>query len=344
MRIVYSDRHALHDPSFFLVRGQRKPSAEQPERATRLLEGARSGGHDVVAPLGLGMGPVAAIHTPDYLQFLATAHAAWKALPDAAEEIIPNIHPQRRASIYPRSIVGRAGWHQADTACPIGAGTWEAALASADVAASAAQMVLEGAGAAYALCRPPGHHAYADQAGGFCFLNNSAIAAQMLRRKHDRVAILDIDVHHGNGTQGIFWRRPDVLTVSIHADPMDYYPFFWGHASERGEGDGEGYNLNLPLPLGTGDDAWRIAIDQGIERLQAFAPCALVVALGLDAHEDDPLKGFKVTTAGFAHAARHIAKIGLPTVLVQEGGYLSPALGANLASFLGGYAGSAHAR
>jgi len=341
MQIVYSDRHAAHDPGFFLVRGQAKPSAEQPERAARLLAAVRAAGHPVVAPSNLGMGPVAAIHTPEYLHFLATAHRAWQALPESGPEIIPNVHPQRRAATYPRSIVGRAGWHQADTACPIGPGTYDAALAAADVAATAAQTVLEGGRAVYALCRPPGHHAYADQAGGFCYLNNSAIAAQHLRHGHARVAILDIDVHHGNGTQGIFWRRGDVLTVSVHADPLDYYPFFWGHAAERGEGDGEGCNLNLPLPIGTGDAPWLAAIDQGLARIRAFAPGALVVALGLDAHEGDPLKGFKVTTAGFAAAARRIAALGLPAVLVQEGGYLSPALGDNLASFLAGYGDAA---
>lgn len=337
MQIVYSDQHALHDPSFFLVRGQRKQSTEQPERATRLLDAARKAGHQVCGPRGLGMGPIAAIHSPEYLQFLATAHQAWKALPDSADEIIPNVHPQHRASTYPRSIVGRAGWHQADTACPIGAGTWAAAQASADVAATAAAMVLEDASSVYALCRPPGHHAYADQAGGFCFLNNSAIAAQHLRRRYARVAILDIDVHHGNGTQGIFWRRRDVLTVSVHADPLDYYPFFWGHEAERGEGDGLGYNLNLPLPLGSPDAPWLQAIERSIARIRAFAAEALVVALGLDAHEDDPLKGLKVTTPGFARAGALIAGLGLPTVLVQEGGYLSDALGENLASALKGY-------
>jgi len=197
--------------------------------------------------------------------------------------------------------------------------------------------VLEGAREAYALCRPPGHHAYADMAGGFCFLNNTAIAAQRLRTRHARVAILDVDVHHGNGTQGIFWERDDVLTVSIHADPADYYPYFWGHAHESGTGAGAGFNLNLPLPMGSGDAAWLAAGETALARVRAFAPDALVVALGLDASESDPLQGLRVTGDGFAAMAGRIAGVGLPTVLVQEGGYLSDDLGRNLVRFLAGF-------
>ena len=337
MKVVYSDRHALHDPAFFLVRGQIKNSAEQPERAERLLAAAQGLGHEIVAPAGLGPAPRAAVHSADYLAFLESAYADWQSLGDSSAEIIPNSHPSWRPAHYPRSIVGRAGWHMADTACPIGPQTFEAACVSADVAASAAAHVIDGAREVYALCRPPGHHAFTSMAGGFCFLNNSAIAAQYLRQVHARVAILDVDVHHGNGTQGIFYRRADVLTLSIHADPLDFYPFFWGHAAERGEGDGTGCNLNLPLPLGTDDAGWLAALDQALTTIRAFAPGALVVALGLDAYGGDPLAGLQVTTPGFGRIAAAIARLDLPTVLVQEGGYLSPDLGANLASFLEGF-------
>ncbi len=252
--------------------------------------------------------------------------------------MIPNVHPNGRAGGYPASAVGQAGYHMADTACPIAEGTWEAALASAEIAVSAAELVQQGARGAYALCRPPGHHAFADMAGGFCFLNNSAIAAQWLRDQgQPRVAILDVDVHHGNGTQGIFYSRPDVLTVSLHADPMRFYPFFWGHGHERGEGDGTGCNLNLPLPRGTRTDGFLEALEMAFRRIRAFQPETLVLALGLDAHEGDPLKGLAVTTDGFAEIGAAIAGLGLPTVLVQEGGYLQDALGANLASFLRGF-------
>jgi acetoin utilization deacetylase AcuC-like enzyme len=171
-------------------------------------------------------------------------------------------------------------------------------------------------------------------AGGFCFLNNSAIAAQHLRRAHDRVAILDVDLHHGNGTQGVFYARPDVLTVSIHADPIRFYPFFWGHASERGEGPGLGYNLNLPLPRHSADELFLEALDAAIDRIRAFAPGAVVIALGLDAFEGDPFGGLSVTTDGFARIGERCAGLCLPTAIIQEGGYVCDALADNLTAFL----------
>jgi acetoin utilization deacetylase AcuC-like enzyme len=338
LKIVYSDKHAAHDPHTFFVRGVNRPAAEQPERATRLLAAAKGDKHEVMAPRAFGNVPAAAIHTPEYLDFLQTIARDWAQLPNASAEVVPNMHPARYPATYPKALAGRAGWHQVDLACPIGPGTWEAALAASEVAATAADLVLEGARQAYALCRPPGHHAYADMAGGFCYLNNTAIAAQRLRGDHQRVAILDVDVHHGNGTQGIFWERPDVLTVSIHADPLNYYPYFWGHAHETGGGAGTGFNLNLPQPLGSPDAPWLAAGDAAIARIRQFAPTALVVALGLDASESDPLQGLKVTGAGFQAMATKIAALGLPTVLVQEGGYLSDALGRNLVHFLAGFA------
>ncbi len=337
MKIVYSDKHAQHDPQTFIVRGVKQRSAEQPERATRLLAAATSAGHDVIAPRAFGSGPASLVHTPDYLDFLQTAARDWAKLPGASDEVVPNMHPARAHASYPKALAGRAGWHQADMACPIGPHTWDAALAATEVATTAADLVLTGTREAYALCRPPGHHAFADMAGGFCFLNNSAVAAQHLRSRHARVAVLDVDVHHGNGTQGIFYERADVLTVSIHADPANYYPYFWGHAHEAGTGEGDGFNLNLPLPLGSADAPWLEAGDRALTRIAAFAPTALVVALGLDASESDPLQGLKVTGAGFHAMAARIARLGLPTVLVQEGGYLGDDLGRNLVQFLAGF-------
>ncbi|WP_395712133.1 histone deacetylase family protein [Reyranella sp.] len=337
MKIVYSERHAKHDPQTFLVRGVIQRNAEQPERALRLLAAAQAAGHAVEAPKPSGLAPAQAIHTPEYLDFLQVAAREWSKLPGAGPEVVPNVHPARYPATYPKGLVGRAGWHQADTGCPIGPHTWDAALAASETAVTAADLVLAGVREAYALCRPPGHHAFADMAGGFCFLNNSAIAAQHLRRDHARVAVLDVDVHHGNGTQGIFFERDDVLTVSIHADPSTYYPYFWGHAHETGTGKGHGFNLNLPLPLGSPDAPWLEAGDKALARIKTFAPTALVVALGLDAAASDPLQGLKVSGAGFHAMAGKIASLGLPTVLVQEGGYLSDDLGQNLVQFLAGF-------
>jgi len=337
VKAVYTEQHRSHDPQFFLVRGVVQRTTEQPERADRLLAGLKAGRHDLVAPTVFGQGPRARVHSPEYLRFLEEAWDAWSALGDAGPEMIANVHPVRNAATYPTHIVGRLGWHAADTACPIGPGTWAAACAATDVATTAAQLVMDGEDAAYALCRPPGHHAYRDLAGGFCFLNNSAVAAAQLKLKHERVAILDVDVHHGNGTQGIFYERPDVLTVSIHADPVFFYPYVWGYAHERGAGPGLGANLNIPLPKDTGDDDYIKAIGEAQKTIRAFAPGALVVALGLDASEHDPLAGLAVTTAGFRRIGAAIARLGLPTVFVQEGGYLSDILGANLTAALGGF-------
>ena len=337
MKAVYSEQHRSHDPQFFLVRGIVKRTTEQPERADRLLAGLKAGKHQLVAPTAFGGGPRARVHSAEYLRFLSEAWDAWTALGDAGPEMIANVHPVRHAATYPTHIVGRLGWHTADAGCPIGPGTWAAARVAADVATTAAQLVMDGEDAAYALCRPPGHHAFRDVAGGFCFLNNSAIAAAHLKLRHERVAILDVDVHHGNGTQGIFYDRNDVLTVSIHVDPCGYYPYVWGYAHERGEGAGLGANLNIPLPLGTGDDGYMPALDVARKTIEAFAPGALVVALGLDASEHDPLAGLAVTSDGFRRIGAAIARFGLPTVLVQEGGYLSDVLGANLTAVLGGF-------
>jgi acetoin utilization deacetylase AcuC-like enzyme len=336
MKAFYADEQKRHDPKAFLSSGAPQPNPEKPERVERLLAGARAAGCTIERPADAGLGPIAAIHTPEYLDFLQHIHERWQRIEGASEEVIPNIHPLARDGSYPASAVGQAGYHMADTACPISAETWGSACWSAWSAVAAADAVMTGEAAAYVLCRPPGHHAFADVAGGFCFLNNSAIAAQRLRNQASRVAILDVDLHHGNGTQGIFYGRSDVLTVSIHADPLRFYPFFWGHADERGKGAGLGYNLNLPLPRKSGDEAFLAAVDVASRRIRAFAPEALVVALGLDAFEGDPFGGLSVSTQGFARIGAAIAALGLPTVVVQEGGYLCNELGDNLSSFLAG--------
>lgn len=337
MKAIFDDRQWRHDPKHFMANGVIKPSPEQPERIARLTEGATAAGCEVVAPQDAGLGPIAALHSPEYVTFLRNIYPRWQRIDGAGEEVIPNIHPAGRSDNYPKSAVGQAGYHQADTACPIGAGTWEAAYWSAQTAVTGADMLAAGEQAAYALCRPPGHHAFGDLAGGFCFLNNAGIAAERLRSKGLRAAILDVDVHHGNGTQGIFYDRDDVLTVSIHADPVRFYPFFWGHADERGTGRGTGYNLNLPLARGTGDDAYLKTLDVALERVVNFGADVVVVALGLDAYENDPLRGLAITTPGFGRIGAAIARLGMPTLFVQEGGYLCEELGQNLTSVLTGF-------
>ncbi|RWE37551.1 MAG: histone deacetylase family protein [Mesorhizobium sp.] len=341
MKAFYAQEQKRHDPKAFLSSGAAQPNPEKPERAERLLAGARSAGCTIERPGNHGLGPVSAVHTPEYLDFLEHIFERWQRIDGASAEVIPNIHPIARNGSYPASAVGQAGYHMADTACPISGETWQSALWSAWSAVEAAETVMAGASGAYALCRPPGHHAFADVAGGFCFINNSAVAAQVLRKQAARVAILDVDLHHGNGTQGIFYARPDVLSVSLHADPVRFYPFFWGHADERGEGPGLGYNFNLPLPRKSADAAFLEALGVAFQRIRAFSPDVLVVALGLDAFEGDPFGGLAVTTPGFSRIGEAIAGLGLPTVIVQEGGYLCDELGDNLTAFLTGFGGKA---
>lgn len=338
MRVICHPEQRRHYPPHFLVNGVFEPNPEVPERQDRLLRAALDAGCRHELTREQGMEPIAAVHTAAYLSFLERAWERWSRIPGAAPAVTPNIHPDRRDCGYPASVVAQAGYHMADASAPLAAGSWDSILWSAWSAAQAARLVRDGEPAAYALCRPPGHHAFADMAGGFCYLNNSAIAAQLLRGVHERVAILDVDLHHGNGTQGIFYRRGDVLTVSLHADPERFYPFFWGWANETGEGEGAGCNLNLPLARGSGDAEFLAALETGIKRAQDFAPGALVVALGLDASEHDPFGGLAVSAAGFGEIGRRVgAELKLPTVIVQEGGYLCAALGGNLQQFLEGF-------
>lgn len=335
--VLYTDAHRQHEPGFFFVAGTFRPPEERVDRAECLRDAAVGAGCELVTPAEHGLQPVSRVHTPEYLCFLADAHARWQQIPNASQQIIPNVFSVPGLNLgYPQRVVGQAGYHMQDLASPIGEGTYAAALASANLAADAARRVLAGAPAAYAICRPPGHHAYRDRGGGVCYLNNAAIAAEMLRSQARRVAIIDIDVHHGNGTQGIFYHRDDVYFVSLHRDPIDYHPYLCGYAQERGAGAGLGYNLNLPLPRDTGDDAYESALEHACRRIRAFSPDALIVSLGLDAHEDDPFQGLRITTPGFHRIGTRIGALNLPTVLVQEGGYDSARIGANLVSFLEG--------
>ena len=339
MRAVFGGIQLAHAPSRFLSMGNIVDYPESPERARRLLEGARTASAKIYAARNAGDTALESVHTAGYLNFLKVGFSQWSKLPGAGPEMIPSLRPVVRAAKISNHIMGRAGIFQMDFACPLTADTWKSVHASASTALTAADLVLRGERVAYALCRPPGHHAYRNRASGFCYLNNTALAAEQLRTKYQRVAILDVDVHHGNGTQSIFYGRDDVFTVSIHADPDHFYPFYWGYEDETGEGPGEGFNLNIPVPVKSGDDVWLSALDKAINRIVRFQPGGLVVALGLDAHENDPLHGGSVTTAGFERLAELIGGLNLPTVLVQEGGYVTEDLADNLAMFLTGFEG-----
>ncbi|MFS4438317.1 histone deacetylase family protein [Paracoccaceae bacterium GXU_MW_L88] len=337
MRGYLDQRQSLHEPVNALNYGAFHPCRENPKRIEALEAGAKAAGLKIISPEDAGIAPIAAIHQAEYLYFLQNIYTRWREIPGTSPQAVPNTHPQRAVSSYPAGAVGQLGWHMYDASCPIGPESWNAAYWSAQSAIAAADDVLENGGGAYALCRPPGHHAFADQGGGFCFLANSAIAAQRAREAGARVAILDIDVHHGNGTQGIFWERGDVLTLSIHLDPDDFYPYFWGHSHERGGGAGEGANLNLPLQRKADDAAFLDALDRAMAQIEMFGTEFLVIAAGLDAFIGDPFAALGVTTEGFARIGERIGKAGLDTVIVQEGGYLCPELGDNLTALLTGF-------
>ncbi len=335
MRAFWDPVQRAHAPRFFLQRGQVRPNLETPARADALLGGLATLGIVPDLPPPADRGALLAVHDPAYLDFLAGAPAEWAALDDAGPELVPNIHPSPEMlaqDAQPGGLIGRLGWYTADTSCPIGPATWSAACAAAACAVAAADAV-SGGGVAYALARPPGHHAYAARAGGHCYLNNTAIAAARLRAGGAaRVGVLDIDSHHGNGTQGVFWDRADVRTASVHGDPAGYYPWYVGHAGERGPADA---NLNIPLPRGTEDGPWLAAIAHALEWLGDVD--ALVLALGFDASIDEPLAFLRIGDDGFARAAALVAARRLPTVVVQEGGYNTATLGPLLARTLGAF-------
>jgi acetoin utilization deacetylase AcuC-like enzyme len=334
MRVYHSTASTHHDPQSFFRRGKTIAHPESAERYRVLHRSVVDAGFDIRDADDHGIEPLHAVHTADYLEFVANGWNRRAEIDPAAVELLTTQFARPQMHRRPDGLLGQLGYYTADTSTPLRAGTWSAVYGAAQAAISATDATLVD-GAAYALCRPPGHHAFADCAGGFCYINNTAIAAERLRAKTgQRIAILDVDVHHGNGTQGIFYERAEVLTVSIHADPSNYFPFYAGYAEEIGRGAGLGFNLNLPLPHGSGDVPFLQALDIALARVRTFAPAALVVALGLDASEHDPLGVLKVTRDGFSQAAHAIAQLALPTVIVQEGGYLCPALPLNLIAFL----------
>ncbi len=341
MRSFHHPSHALHTPNFFLIRGQVRANYEVPARAESLLGGLHALGLPPALATPATPAQLRSVHTADYLAFLESIGPAWAALPNAGAEAVGNTFPTADALASggrrPAGVIGQVGWYTADVACPIGPHTWEAALGAAGCALAAAAEAAAGA-QAYALCRPPGHHTYAARAGGHCYLNNAALAVEALRAAGAaRVAVLDIDSHHGNGTQGIFWHRPDVLTVSVHGDPGSYYPWFTGYAEETGGADAEGANLNLPLRFGSPDAAWLAAVQQGVAAVRSFGAEALVVSLGFDASEHEPLNALNVTAEGFARAGAMIGALRLPSAIIQEGGYNVELLGTLLGRFLTGW-------
>ena len=331
--VVWSDAHRRHAPETGVWVGVAIDADELPARADRIRSALEGAGATVVDADPHDDAPLLAVHDEGLVEFLRTAWSSWSAegygddpgQPDVVGYIFPT--PGLLAGHEPRvpaALAARTGAWCFDTMTVVGEGTWEAARTAVDTALTAADLVLGGAPAAYACCRPPGHHVTRSAFGGSCYLNNAAVAAQYLRDGGvSRVALLDVDAHHGNGAQAIFWERDDVLTASVHVDPADgWFPHFLGFADESGA-----TNLNVTLAEGSGDEAWHAGVDRLVESAREHSSEALVVALGVDAAVDDPNSPLAVTEAGFREAGRRLGALGLPTVVVQEGGYVLDTVG-----------------
>jgi acetoin utilization deacetylase AcuC-like enzyme len=335
MKTFFHIDQLLHHPRTYLSRGQMRTPQEVPERAVQILRGVENMGFKVCTPEDHGMSGLRAVHSQTYLHFLETAHAQWKQMPaDWGDEVISNIFVREPNAL--RGILAQASAYLADGSCPVGASTWHSAYWAAQCALSGAQELIQGSPQAYALCRPPGHHARAAAAGGFCYLNNAAIAAQELRKKYSRVAVFDADMHHGQGVQEIFYDRADVFYVSIHGDPTNFYPAVAGFSEETGSGAGLGFNLNLPMPHGAPESLFFEKVEQALGAIRNFQPEAIVFALGFDIYKDDPQSLVGVTSAGFQRLGQAVASLNLPTLFVQEGGYHLDSLAHNTEQFFTG--------
>ena len=343
--MVWSPACLQHRPDREVWLGVAIQGTEVPARVSVIRDVLQASGHPLVEAQPYDDDILNQVHNPALVEHLRRVHDAWVAAGLAEDpgqdRVVPYVFPTGamlgEMSKHPAAAVhGRAGEFCYDTMTLVGPGTWEAARSAVDCALTAADRVLAGDGAVYALCRPPGHHVTRNAYGGSCYLNNAAVAAEALRGAHDRVAIVDVDAHHGNGTQAIFYARDDVFYGSVHVDPgAGWFPHFVGHPEEIGVGDGGGATLNLPLAPGSGDLEFLAAVRELAEALTLHGSTAVVVSLGVDAAVDDPESPLQVTERAYAQAGEILlCQLGLPVVIVQEGGYHLPTLGALVAAFL----------
>ncbi len=342
MKTIFSPLHAGHSGQMELMSGAIVPGFEKPSRAEFVrarVEAVKLG--PVLEPENHDLAAAKRVHDPAYVDFLPTVWPQWQAL-GRDGSAMAYAWPVRglRGDVRPRALDAALGFYSFDGGATFVEGTWTAVKSSFDTALSAAALVDAGERAAFALCRPPGHHAGRAFMGGYCFINNAAVAAQWLRdRGAARVSILDVDYHHGNGTQEIFYARADVQVLNLHADPMVEYPYYLGHADETGAGAGEGFNHNYPMPFGAGWTDWGAALDNACAKLSDYAPDVVVVSLGVDTFEKDPISQFKLTSADYPKIGARIARLGLPTLFVMEGGYAVEEIGINAVGVLTGFEG-----
>ncbi|NQV96767.1 MAG: histone deacetylase family protein [Acidimicrobiaceae bacterium] len=346
MKVVYTPAHLLHNPEVEIERSSAHSPFEHSGRAEKIRETLASDStFDIVAPTAWGIDPITKVHNPGLVRFLSTAWADYQRDIKQSREVVPdiffksNLRERMGTGQEPASVNGKLGWWCFETTTPLTDGTYEAARGAVDVALTATQIVLDGAKSSYGLCRPPGHHATTDLYGGYCFFNNAAIAAHhVASTTGSKVTVLDVDYHHGNGTQQIFYERDDVQFVSLHGDPTRAYPYFTGYAEETGSSKGLGSTLNLPLAARTQDDAYLQSLERAVESIKKFAPSLLIVSLGLDTFITDPICDLSLTTDGYDRCGALVGALGLPTVVLQEGGYDVNALGVNVQSWLHGLA------
>lgn len=341
MDIVFSPDQLKHQPGQELSDGAFMPAVEIPRRAEIILSAVQEAQiGEVFAPGPLSEPLLTRVHSAAYLTFQSTFWQRWSQELGREHEALPLCWPVRhfRRDQQPKDIDGQLSYFSFDAGTPLGPHTWQAALSSAATAESGAKRLTAGHTSAFSLCRPPGHHAAPDIYGGYCFINNAAIAAEaLLASGAQRITILDVDYHHGNGTQAIYYGRQDVQFISIHADPAEEFPHFLGYGDEIGEGAGEGYNLNLPLQLGTAWPDFADAMSTATQAIKRFAPDSLIISLGLDSFEKDPISKFKLKTADFVALGAKIAAVKTPTLFVLEGGYAVDDLGTNCANVLTGF-------
>ncbi len=340
MKTIYNAAHIQHRAEHEFFRGEKVPAFEKPERADWVLAAIkRAELGEIVAPAAHDDATTLKIHSQRYVDFLRCAHDEYLAL-GGKGDAFPATWPIRgmRSDVEPQNFAARMGLYSFDAGSPLTAGTWAATRGGVDCALTAVDLMNAGEQSAFVLTRPPGHHAGKDFFGGYCFLNHAAIAAQALRDSGcARVAILDVDYHHGNGTQDIFYERNDVFFASIHGDPMTEYPFYLGHANEQGHGAGFGFNLNLPLTAGCPVETWFAGLDQALKSIVNFGPDALVVSLGVDTFEGDPISHFKIKTSDYPRMGDAIAQLKLPTLFAMEGGYAVAEIGDNVVGVLQGF-------
>ena len=350
MRVVYDPSHVLHDPVTEVQCGVAMPMYEVPARVESIREALLADdAFSFADPAAHGLGPVTAVHHEGLVSFLADAWGLWRAQGGGSSlpsQFMPDtvLHPALREGMgeapEPSGAVGRIGYWSWETMPPLVAGSYRAARGAVDVALTAADLLLAGDDAVYGLARPPGHHCPRSAFGGYGLFNYSAAASAYLADRVGRVAVLDVDYHHGNGTQQIFYQRADVLYVSLHADPDRAFPYFAGWAGERGAGAGEGFTLNLPLPAGCTDERYLAALETALGRIAEHNAAVLVVSLGFDTYALDPIADFALSTEVYHEVGRRVAGLGLPALVLQEGGYFVPQLGANARAWLRGLLGS----